>query len=150
MLSNRRVKSDAGNRLNCVEVAKQPVSLLGRPHFAPQKARRFRFPEDLAGVPLVLPSRESGIRTHFDALMARHDDVKLLVAAEADDMAMLRLLARETDALALLPPVVVRDELEAGIFKEIHQIPELYETFYATTSQRKYPHPYLSILLDAP
>lgn len=148
VLSNRRVKSDASNRLQCREVAEQPVSLLGRPHFAPSPKRPFRFPEDLEGVPLVLPSRESGIRNQFDSLMARHEGVKLLVAAEADDMAMLRLLAREMNALALLPPVVVKDELEAGIFKEIYRIPELHETFFATTSLRKFPNPYLSVLLE--
>jgi len=148
VLSNRRTKTDLGNKLNCVEVAKQPVSLLGRPHFAPKGKKPFRFPEDLAGIPLVLPSRESGIRNQFDSLMDLHRNMKLVVAAEADDMAMLRLLAREMDAIALLPPVVVRDELEAGIFKEIYQLPDLYETFYATTSNRKFPNPYLSKLLE--
>ena len=29
-------------------------------------------------------------------------------------MAMLRLLARERDAVTLVPPIVVRDELESG------------------------------------
>ena len=34
--------------------------------------------------------------------------------AEVDDMAMLRLLAREREGVTLVPPIVVRDELESG------------------------------------
>jgi LysR family transcriptional activator of nhaA len=35
--------------------------------------------------------------------------------AEVDDMAMLRLLARDSGWLALLPEVVVQDELRGGV-----------------------------------
>jgi len=39
---------------------------------------------------------------------------KLAGAVEVDDMAMMRLLAREGVGLAVLPPIVVRDELASG------------------------------------
>ena len=39
-------------------------------------------------------------------------------------MAMLRLLARESDGVTLVPPIVVRDELESGALVEHCRVPE--------------------------
>jgi LysR family transcriptional activator of nhaA len=61
------------------------------------------------------------------------------IAAEADDMAMLRLLVREDAGLALVPPIVVQDELEAGILVEAMRLPELHEAFWAITLPRRFP-----------
>jgi len=145
VLSNCAVPGNAGNQFSNHLVGEQPVSLLGQRRLF--KNRSFHFPEDLAGVPLVLPTPNSEIRSGFDQLMER-TGVGLLIAAEADDMAMLRLLAREMQAIALLPSVVVKDELESGALIEISRIPGLNERFYAITSKRRYPNPYLEILLD--
>jgi LysR family transcriptional activator of nhaA len=101
----------------------------------------------LQDVPLVLPSLESDIRTRFDGLLERHAFTPL-VAAEADDMAMLRLLARETDGIALLPPVVVQEELSTGVLHELFQIPDLQERFYAITISQRFPNPFLARLLE--
>jgi LysR family transcriptional activator of nhaA len=61
----------------------------------------------LATHPVVLPDRESSVRTGFDAWMERLD-LRPQIAAEVDDMAMMRLLAREGVGLAVLPPIVVQ------------------------------------------
>ena len=55
----------------------------------------------------------------------------------------MRLLARDTEAVALLPSVVVRDELHSGALHEYCIVPGLYETFYAVTVERRYQHPLL-------
>lgn len=144
VLSNRPAKRDGGNAWHSKLVDKQVVSLIGPKQY--RKRRGFRFPEDLADVPMVLPSTESDIRIHFDTLMAQYG-VRPLIAAEADDMAMLRLLAREINGISLLPPVVVRDELEGKHLYDLHQIPELNEHFYAITVERKFPSPLLKALL---
>jgi LysR family transcriptional regulator, transcriptional activator of nhaA len=60
------------------------------------------------------------------------------VRAEVDDMALLRLLARDSDCLALLPTVVVQDELRTGRLVEHAVVPDLYESFYGITIQRRY------------
>ena len=88
----------------------QPVTLVGPP---PKPRPPLRFPEDLAGCPIILPTPESNIRADFD-LVCHHAGVRPIVVAEVDDMAMLRLLAREGCALALVPIVVVDDELRSG------------------------------------
>lgn len=146
VLSNNPVMRDANLKIHCQLLAEQPVSLISPPSF--KKQRKFRFPQDLHDVPMVLPSLESNIRASFDLIMERAG-IRPLIAAEADDMAMLRLIARETEAVALVPPVVVKDELKNGRLVELYQIPEIRENFYAITASRRYPNPYLEKLLKS-
>jgi LysR family transcriptional regulator, transcriptional activator of nhaA len=141
VLSNRAVARDDKEAWRCRRVARQAVSLVGRPRPAP-----FRFPDDLAAVPLLLPGVGSEIRAGFDVLCERLG-VRARPFAEVDDMALMRLLARDARAVALLPSVVVRDELRAGTLEEYCLVPGLYENFYAITVERRYPHPLLGPLL---
>ncbi len=143
VLSNRRVQEDAETAWRCRRIARQQVSLVGPPrHGVP-----FGFPEDLAHVALVLPSRDSEIRGAFDVLCEQYA-LRVTIAAEVDDMAMLRLLARDSAAVALVPAVVVLDELRAGVLEEYAAVPNLYEEFYAITVRRQYQHPLVPPLLD--
>jgi LysR family transcriptional activator of nhaA len=126
-------------------IAEQPVSLVGRPDKLPGP---LPLAAALATQPLVLPSLDSSIRAGFDALMDR-EGIRPLVAAEVDDMAMLRLLAREGVGLAVVPPIVVKDEIESGVLTEIAQIHGLSETFFAITQSRRFPNPLLRSLIAA-
>ena len=67
-----------------------------------------------------------------------------MIAAEVDDMAMLRLLAREDAGLAVIPPIVVQDELAAGLLIEAAQLDDVVETFHAVTAARRFPNPLLA------
>lgn len=62
-------------------------------------------------------------------------------------MAMLRLLAREREGVTLVPPIVVRDELEFGVLVEHCRIPQLTENFYAIIQNRRFPNLLLGHLL---
>ena len=143
VLSNRRVHADADHPWRCRSIARQPVSLVGRPR---TKRRAFRFPEELAEVPLLLPSRDSDIRAAFDLLCEQHG-LRCHVLAEVDDMALLRLLARDSGAVALVPTVVVRDELQTRQLVEYCVVPDLVENFYAITVKRHFEPPLLKALL---
>jgi LysR family transcriptional regulator, transcriptional activator of nhaA len=143
VLSNRPVSSDATRPWRCRRIARQPICLVG----PPRKSRRpFRFPDDLRGQALLLPGRMSEIRTAFD-LLCEELDLDVTVLAEVDDMAMLRLLARDSGRLALVPPLVVQDELRTHQLQEICVVPGLHETFYAITMQRRFQPPVLRALL---
>jgi LysR family transcriptional activator of nhaA len=144
VLSNLAVHRDAETPVHSHLLAEQPVSLVGR---KTRGRKRFDFPADLRDTPLVLPGHDSNLRAAFDRLM-EGCGIRPLVAAEADDMAMLRLLAAEGAGLALVPPVVVRHELESGLLVERHRIPEIRETFYAITLSRRFPHPILREILE--
>jgi len=145
VLSNQPARSDEASKFDSALIDEQAVSLVGK---KPRGRRRaFRFPEDLDGQVLALPTREAAIRAAFDTLM-RRAGVKPLVAAEVDDMPMLRLIARSLDGLTLAPPVVVQDELRRGELVERWRIGEIRETFYAITAVRRYPNPALKHLLE--
>ncbi len=143
VLSNRRVQEDAENPWRCRLLARQQVSLVG----PPRRGRPFRFPDDLDGMPLLLPSRDSEIRMAFD-LICEQAGLRPTIAAEVDDMAMLRLLARDSKAVALVPAIVVRDELRARRLAEYAVVPHLYEEFFAISVRRQYQHPLLKPLLE--
>ncbi|MBB3899945.1 LysR family transcriptional regulator [Roseococcus suduntuyensis] len=126
-------------------LAEEPVSLVGRPALF---AGRAGLAEWLAGAPLILPAPESGLRAGFEALRERLG-VTPHIAAEVDDMAMMRLLAREGVGLAVLPPIVVRDELASGELEEGERLPGLVQPFHAVTLPRRFPNPLLREVLRA-
>lgn len=144
VLSNRKVAGDARHPWRCRRIARQPVSLVGKPR---ARGKAFRFPDDLARVPLLLPARDSDIRAGFD-LLCEQQGLRCHVLAEVDDMALLRLLARDSDAVALVPPVVVRDELRTRQLAEYCVVPRLHEDFYAITVPRHFVPPLLKTLLN--
>jgi LysR family transcriptional activator of nhaA len=144
VLSNRPVPRDAEANWHCHLVDEQPVSLVGR---SISESTPFRFPEDLSDTSLLLPSIESEIRTAFDFLLEQAE-IRPRVIAEVDDMAMLRLLARDSGHLALVPPVVVLDELRSGALSERCRIPDLRERFYAIIPRRRFPNAIIRELLE--
>jgi LysR family transcriptional activator of nhaA len=125
-------------------IAQQPVGLVGPPGLL---HRPLRFPQDLAKLPVLLPAKGLDIRTGFDQLLDQAG-IQPVILAEVDDMAMLRLLARSSDALTLVPPIVVKDELAAGTLVEVFTIPGLTEEFHAITQRRRFPNPLLGALLE--
>lgn len=143
VLSNRPAPLDARSHLRNHLLNEQPVSLVGRPR--PQEAP-FRFPEDLRVEPVLLPSLDSDIRAAFDQSLELAG-VQPNILAEVDDMAMLRIFARESAGVALVPPIVVRDELMSGILVELVRIPGLCERFYAITQKRRFSNPLLAELI---
>lgn len=144
VLSNLPVRRDAETGWHSHLLDEQPVSLVGKRR---RGQKRFRFPDDLRTIPVVLPSLDSNIRTAFDRLLDRLG-VRPIIAAEVDDMAMLRLLARETTGVTLVPSVVVRDELDRGDLVERHRITEIHESFYAITPSRRFPNLLVRDLVD--
>jgi len=124
-------------------IAEQPVSLV---RHKGRKLKKGTLRDYLSTEPLIVPSVDSSIRTGFDAMVDRMG-IRPRIAAEVDDMAMLRLLARENAGLAIVPPIVVEDELRTGLLKEVSSISELNETFYAITLGRRFPNPLLRSLL---
>jgi len=141
ILANRQPAPESGGRLRCRRLARQPVSIVGA-----KRRAGFRFPGGIADAPMILPGPESDIRSEFDAVCEQLG-VQVRILAEVDDMATMRLLARDTGALALVPSIVVRDELRDGVLHEHCVVPGLSESFYAITVERRFQHPLLKAAL---
>ena len=139
VLANQPAMIDADAEWQNTLIAEQPVSLVSRPDEEGQGGKPLNFPSDLAVLPVVLPGRGSTIRTAFDALLDEAG-IRPVILAEVDDMAMLRLLARESPGVTLVPPVVVTDELTSGLLVERARLPRITEAFYAITRRRRFAH----------
>lgn len=143
ILTNVAPARDATSHWLVHRLDEQPVSLIGTPaRVGPKASLR----DLLAGQPLIVPTRETGLRAAFDALAARLQ-VTPIYAAEVDDMAMIRLLARADAGLAVIPPIVVRDELQSGVLVEASRLDGIGETFFAVTRERRFPNPLLRDVL---
>ena len=123
-------------------VAEQKVLLHGTPH----RLRHATLEEVLTQEPVILPT-DSSIRTGFDSLISRLG-LRPQVVAEVDDMAMIRLLAREDAGIAITPAVVLADELREGLLMSAPFDLDIVEDFYAVTSQRRFPNPVVTELLE--
>lgn len=148
VLANWAPPRDHATRWVAHTIAYQGLSLIGRPEGETDSEAAGELADLLEGAPLILPARESSVRVGFDALVDRMD-LRITVAAEVDDMAMLRLLTRQGVGRAVIPPIVVRDELASGELVELAHLPGLRETFYAITPSRRFPNPLLRELLEA-
>ena len=143
VLLNQTPMSTSATPFIADHVYQQRVSLVGKPRYGESKATLFDL---LTAQPVILPSLESGVRSQFEALVSRLG-ITPQIAAEVDDMAMMRVLAREGVGLAVLPPIVVKGELESGTLIEYDALPGLVETFYAVTVKRRFPNPLISALI---
>lgn len=123
-------------------IAEQSVGLHGRP----DRLAHATLADLLRAEPVILPT-ESSIRTGFDSLVARLG-VTPRIAATVDDMAMIRLLAREGLGLAVTPAVVLADELAQGVLATAPFKLDVVESFYAVTAPRTFPHPLLGRLSE--
>ena len=122
-------------------IAEQPVGL----HGTPARLRHDSLRALLAAEPLIVPT-ESSIRTGFDSLVARLG-VHPRIVADVDDMAMVRLLARQDAGLAVAPAVVLADEIANGRLQSAPFDLRIVESFHAVTLPRSFPHPALAGLL---
>ncbi len=127
-------------------IAEQPASLIGTPVRLGPGPRALE--ALLSTEPLLLPTPGTALREGFDAFVARLG-IAPAIAAEVDDMAMLRLLAREDAGLAVIPRIVVQDELGSGLLVEAARLPGIVEAFLAVTRERRFPNPLVAELLAA-
>jgi len=145
VLVNQAPPADAVTPFVTHRVAEQPLSLVGT---ADTVDTGMEIADLLRGHAVILPTPENNLRVAFDALVDRLG-IRPRIAAEIDDMAMIRLMAREGLGLALVPAIVIKDELASGMLVEAARVPDLTETFYAVTVARRFPNPLVRELLGA-
>lgn len=144
VLTNQPPPTDALTQYIAHRLSEQPVSLIGTPQLVGTTRSVAAL---LDRHPVILPTLGSTLRTSFNALVDRLD-IRPQIAAEVDDIAMMRLLVREGFALAVLPPIAVRDELASGMLVEADALPGITETFFAITTDRRFPNPIIRMLIS--
>lgn len=142
-LTNIQARSSEEPAWQCQLLARQPIAIVGPPGLVRERS----FGQAYQRQRWVLPVTESPIRSAFDSFCAQRQFTPD-IAAEADDMAMLRLLARDSGALAVIPDVVVKDELGSGRLEHLMTLPNMFENFYAVTVKRHFPNLLINELLE--
>lgn len=145
VLSNRPVSTETFMNLHCQRISQQRVCLVGGQHAS---FEHLRFPEDLNKVKVLLPGPSSEIRNQFD-MFCEELGIRVDPYAEVDDMAMLRLLARDAGGVAVVPEVVVQDEIRNGILRKYGTLDMVIENFYAITAKRHFEAAALKLLFRA-
>ena len=145
VLANETVPSDVNRPLHCHFLGSQAISFVGPARI--WKSLSLRVPDDLDGLDIALPGPRSAIRAQFDAMCASAN-VTPRLRAEVDDMAMLRLIARDSGWVTVLPEVVVQDELQSGSLVCVGQSTMLQERFYAITTPHRHHIELLERLLS--
>lgn len=142
VLTTQIPDSAPGKSFAAQRIAEQSVRIHGRP----ERLRHASLSALLASEPLIVPT-ENVIRTGFENLIATLG-LHPRIVADVDDMAMVRLLAREGVGLAIAPTVVVADEIANGVLASAPFDLGITEPFFAVTLPRKFPHPSLHKLLQ--
>ncbi|WP_426104242.1 LysR family transcriptional regulator [Massilia sp. TSP1-1-2] len=147
VLANETVPVHPDRPLHCRFLGSQSISVVGPA--SRWKSQSLRIPDDLDGEDIALPGLRHASRAQFDALCAS-SGVSPRIRAEVDDMAMLRLIARDSGWLTVLPEVVVQDELRAGVLVTVGHSTILQESFYAITTPHRHRIALLEQLLSRP
>lgn len=140
LISNIPVVTGEATDIHNHTLADVPVVFVAKP---PVKIPRKSFPFWLNGMDVVLPTRLSRARAEIDRIL-QTAKVTVNLRAEADDMALMRLLALQGSGFALVPEIVVQGELKNGQLLRVQRVPGLKETFYAITPSRKFENPLVS------
>jgi len=100
-----------------------------------------KFPQCIAETSLVLPSKAAGLRQRIDTWLKRKGIVPKLVH-ECDDRALIHALGQQGHGIFAAPTLL-------GNFLSIEylgSVPEIEETLYALSLDRKFSHPALELI----
>ncbi len=131
ILTNIEVRGSINQSWQCQLLTKQPICVIGHPGLSLTQ----KFNEEYSQADWILPLSNTPIRAAFDGLCAQYQ-FQPNILGEADDMAMLRLLTRDTKAVAVMPSVVVKDEIANGNLTVYATLPNIFENFYVVTVQK--------------
>lgn len=132
ILTNIEVRGSTKQSWQCQLLTKQPICVIGHPGLSLTQ----EFNQAYRDVDWILPLTNTPIRAAFDGLCAQYQFQPNIIG-EADDMAMLRLLTRDTKAVAVMPSVVVKDEIANNNLTVYATLPNIFENFYVVTVQKQ-------------
>lgn len=112
------------------EVAQEPYCLVGRP-----LERKMTFAERLKKSGVYLPSKSNPATSEIERILNAQKG-NALIKGYIDDIALLRLLALDTDSVVAIPEIGANRELKTGKLKRLYLFPNLYQRFYLVLRQK--------------
>ncbi len=146
VLSDRAAPANPNLRLYGHKLGEAPLSW-----FAPKallKTRSPAFPACLADLPILLPTKDAAVRPRIDQWLER-EGLRPRVAGEFEDSALLVAFGR-TGMGAFPASSWSRDDVIADkSVVLLGETPELLESFYLISAERRIQHPLVLRLLNA-
>jgi LysR family transcriptional activator of nhaA len=119
---------------------------------APALARRLRpgFPRALHGAPALLPADNTALRRAVDAWF-RANRVQPRVAAEFEDLALMKVMAAEGRGFIVVPTLAVEEAVRRFGFVRVGRAARCRVRYHAIIADRHAPHPAVqAVLRDLP
>ncbi len=112
------------------EIAKEPYCLVARP-------QKLKMPvnDRLDKYGVYLPAKSNPATAEIEGFLESQKS-KILVKGYIDDIALLRLLAIETDSVIAIPEVGADRELKSKKLVKLHDFRSLFQKFYLVVRQK--------------
>lgn len=103
--------------------------------------------EQLSKKRIYLPGKNFEARPELDAYLD-NKKVKIDVAGEIDDIALLRLLAIQSNQIVAIPEMGIINELKSKEIIILKAENKIFQKFYAITRSKKIPNKIISTLIN--
>ncbi len=112
------------------EIAREPICLIARKfkHSMPLQVRLTKYG-------IYLPARSNPITSEIESFLKSQKE-RIKIKGYIDDIALLRLLAIETDSVVAIPRVGAARELQNKTIVLQHQFKSVYQKFYLVLRQK--------------
>lgn len=114
---------------------------------APALARRLagRFPRNLRGAPMLLPTQNTALRRELEKWF-RRIAVEPLVVGEFEDASLAKIVATEGHGVTVVPTTVEAEAVERYGFVTLGRTAECRVELYLITAERRIEHPAVALL----
>jgi LysR family transcriptional activator of nhaA len=102
----------------------------------------------LQGAPFLMPAEGTQIRASLENWL-RDRDLRVEVAGEFDDSALLKVFGGAGAGVFAVPEVIEREVCEQFGVKVVARVPEIRERFYAISPERRIKHPAVAAISAA-
>ncbi len=111
------------------EIAREPICLIGRKLklSTPLQVRLTKYG-------IYLPARSNPITSEIESFLKSQKE-RIMIKGYIDDIALLRLLAIETDSVVAIPQIGAARELQNKTIVVLHQFRSMYQKFYLVLRQ---------------
>lgn len=105
-----------------------------------------RFPRNLRGAPMILPTQNTMLRRDLEKWFRRLR-IAPAVIAECEDAAFVHILAMEGHGVSVVPSVVLSDAVRRFGFTRLGSNDECEIAFYLITVERRVEHPAIALMV---
>ena len=105
-----------------------------------------RFPRNLAGAPMLLPTQNTALRRDLEKWF-RTAEVEPLVVGEFEDAALAKIVATDGIGITVVPTVVIAEAIERYGFVSLGRTDECQIQLYLITAERRIEHPAVALLV---